>query len=227
MQLPKFEIAGRELAAFAKQAWLMRHDVGRPVFPANTEPGDHVVVCLHGLFATAGVLRPLREQLEKHPGIHTATLSYPVGPGVKPLARRLGELLSELPSDVSLHLLGHSLGGVVVRYFAQEIGDPRIVQTISLGAPFAGVRGASWVGLELTRDLAPSSSLLRALQLGSRRRLATQHLSIVAENDQVVSAPMAHALPGGDVTLVRRCGHNALLYHEQAIAAVERRVRGA
>jgi pimeloyl-ACP methyl ester carboxylesterase len=113
---------------------------------------------------------------------------------------------------------------VVARYFAQEMGDPRIVQTISLASPFAGVRNARWLGVDVARDIDPSSKLLRTIRLGSRRELGVPHLSLVAEDDAVVRAPMSHALPGGDVTLIRRCGHNTMLYHEETARLVERRV---
>jgi pimeloyl-ACP methyl ester carboxylesterase len=223
--LERVGIARREIAAYAKQAWLLRHDVARPVLPRNARPGDQVVVCLHGLFASAGVMRPLRKRIERHDGVHTATMSYRPGPSIRTLAGRLQELLGELPDRVDVHLVGHSLGGVVARWFAQEIGDSRVVQTISLATPYAGVSAARWLDVELAKELHPQSALLRTLQMGSRRALGVPHLSLVAENDQVISgAPMSHALVGGDVTLIRRCGHNAMLFHDEAIAHVERRV---
>jgi pimeloyl-ACP methyl ester carboxylesterase len=224
MALPVPKLDPRDIGAYARQAWLMRHDVRRPVLPRNAGPDDDVVVFLHGLFATAGVLRPLRERLERHPRVHAAALSYPPGPGVRSLVKRLGALLAELPDQVHVHLLGHSLGGVVARYYAQEVGDPRIVQTISMASPFAGVRTARLLGgVELARDLSPNSGLLRKLRLGGHRHLRVPHLSIVAEHDRMIGAPLSHALPGGEVFLVR-CGHNRLLYHPAAAKAVESRI---
>ncbi len=226
--LDRLGVAGREIAAIAKQALLLRHDLAAAV-PREVAQNDDVVVCLHGIFATAGVMRPLRERLERHGDdgwrLHTATMTYEPGPGIDTLARRLAEIVASLPLGVRVHLVGHSLGGVVVRWFAQEIGDPRLVQTISLAAPFAGVRSlGAKVGLAVAKDLDPQSPLLRKLRLGSTRALALPHLSLVAEHDHMVDTPMAHVLPGGDVTLIRKCGHNALLYHEEAAALVERRV---
>jgi pimeloyl-ACP methyl ester carboxylesterase len=223
LPFPKLSVAGREIAAFARQAWLLRHDINSSL-PAAVGEADDVVVCLHGLFATAGVLRPLRARLERYPGVQTASFTYPVGPGVKTLARRLHELLCELPERSRVHLLGHSVGGVVARYFAQEMGDPRVVQTISLGAPFAGVAGVGWLGVEVARDLSPTSTLLRQLRLSSRRRVGVRHLSLVAENDAVVGAPLSHALPGGDVVMIRGCGHNTMLFCDRTAEHVERRI---
>jgi pimeloyl-ACP methyl ester carboxylesterase len=224
LSLPRLQIATREIAAFARQAWLLRHDIVAPVVPRAARAGDHVVVCLHGLFATAGVLRPLRRRLERHPGVHTASTSYPVGPGIEALAERLGEVLARLPDDVAVHLLGHSVGGVVARFYAQEIGDPRIVETISMAAPFAGVRHAGRLGVAVARDLDPASGLLRSLIVGSRRHTAPRHLSLIAGSDAILHAPLAHALPGGEVRVVPNCGHNTLLFHDDVAAIIERRV---
>ena len=208
----------------ARQALLIHHDVAAPVLPRHVDDGDDVVVCLHGLMSTAGVLRPLRARLDRHPRLHTATMTYPVGPGIGALAKRLAELLTELPDGARIHLLGHSLGGVVVRHFAQEIGDRRVVQTISIAAPFAGLPHAARLGVEIARDMDRRSALLRNLVLGSQRALALPHLSLVAEHDGVLPAPLSHALPGGELTVIRRSGHNGMLLHAEVIAAVERRV---
>jgi len=223
LPLPKLKVASTEIAAYARQAWLMRYD-DAPLLPDEAQQGDDVVVCLHGLFANGGVLRPLRARLELHEGIHTASMSYPVGPGVKVLARQLRELLCELPDGVRIHLVGHSLGGVVARYFVQQLGDPRVIQTISMATPFAGVRRADWLRVAIGKDLAPSSPLLRQLRLSSLRRLALPHLSLIADRDSILSAPRAHALPRGDVAVVHNCGHNALLFHHEAASIIERRV---
>src|SRR5580692_3270252 len=72
--------AAREALAFARQGWLLRHDTSEPVIPRDVAPGDDVVVFLHGLFATAGVLRPLRAAVARHPFVHTATFTYLPGP---------------------------------------------------------------------------------------------------------------------------------------------------
>ena len=40
----------------------------------------------------------------------------------------------------------------------------------------------------------------------------------------MVSAPLSHALPGGDVTVIRNCGHNAMLFHDEVARRVEQRV---
>lgn len=224
----RFPSLGRELLVLGRQALLLRHDVARPVLPTGLRPGQDVVVCLHGILATAGVLRPLRKRLQRGLGVATATFSYaPSGHGVEALSQRLGSILGELPERARIHLVGHSLGGVVARYYAVHAGDERIVQTVSLAAPFAGVGGgvAAWgagLGIELARDLSPQSALLRTLRL--RAEGSVPHVSLLAGEDAVLGAPRSHALPGCEVIVVKHCGHNGMLYHDEALHELERLV---
>jgi hypothetical protein len=222
-------IAGREAAAFARQALLIWRDVAEPAIPAGARDGDDVVVLLHGLFATAGVLRPMREAISRRspgppaPSLHTAALSYPPGPGIEALAERLSVALGALPRGARIHLSGHSVGGLVCSLYAQESGDARVVQTISMATPFAGIPGARLLGFEGARDLDPKSPMLRRILLGAARR-AIPHLSIIAGSDTMVRSPVAHALPGGDVRIMDARGHNTLLFDPEVAALIVQRV---
>ncbi len=213
----------REVLAFARQASLIHLDFGA-VLPTETRPGDHVVVLLHGLFATAGVLRPLRRRIESETGAHTASFSYLPGPGVNRLAVELGSLVRRLPADAHIHLVGHSLGGVVARYFVQELGgDPRVRQTVSLGSPFGGTDHARLMPASAGRDISPGSPLLERVVGAAEEHLHIPHLAISGADDSVVTG-FSH-LPGGDHVELEHCGHNGLLYDPRAADLVVRRIR--
>jgi hypothetical protein len=216
-------VAAHEALAYARQGLLLRHDAAEPVIPRSVAPGDDVVVFLHGLFATAGVLRPLRAAIARHRFLHTAALTYLPGPGVPAIAARLGEITAKIPAGARLHLVGHSLGGIVARWFALESGDRRVVQTISLATPFGGVPRAAWLGVDTIRDMHPQSPVLRRILLHPGAD-GIPHLSIVAGADNLVDTPVAHALPGGDVLLMEGRGHNTLLFDDEVARAVERRI---
>jgi pimeloyl-ACP methyl ester carboxylesterase len=223
MRRSALSIAAREALAFARQGLLLHHDTSEPVIPRGVARGDDVVVFLHGLFATAGVLRPLRAAIGRHRFLHTAALTYLPGPGVPAIAAQLREIVASIPRDAHLHLVGHSLGGIVARWFALEAGDDRVVATISLAAPFAGVRSAAWLGVATVRDLRPESEVLRRILLHPEAP-RVPHLSIVAAADTLLPAPVSHALPGGDVLVMEGRGHNTLLFDEDVARAVERRI---
>ncbi|HEV8245292.1 MAG TPA: hypothetical protein VGP93_05975 [Polyangiaceae bacterium] len=218
--LRSIEAAGREAVALARQAVLFHRDV--TVVLPRARAGDDVVVFVHGLFATAGVLRPLRAQLEEQTGARTATFSYLPGPSIERIAERLRELVSALPDGVRIHLLGHSIGGLVSRWFVQELGgDPRVVQTISLGTPFAGTSRARLFPAPVGRDIVPGSWLLRRLE--RRASGGVPHCSIAGADDQIV--PSGALFSGGEGLVIQGCGHNGLLYHPLTLATVVRKVR--
>lgn len=221
--LRSLRVAAREAMAFARQATLLHRDLAAE-YPVEARSGADVVVLLHGLFATAGVLRPLRAHVERAAAARTASFTYAPGAGVESLADRLADLVAELPRDVRIHLVGHSLGGVVVRWFVQELGgDPRVVQTISMASPFAGTRHARFAPAGAGRDIAPGSEVLARLGQSLPRAAHLPHLSIVASDDALV--PDSAVLGSGDTLLVGECGHNGLLYHPEVFDEIVRRVR--
>ena len=211
---------GREAMAFARQATLLHRDMSAS-YPRLAQPGEHVVVFLHGLFATAGVLRPIRETVSEKTGAHAASFSYVPGPGVAAVAERLAELVDRLPSGVSIHLVGHSMGGLAARWFVQELGgDPRVVQSISLASPFQGTTRARLMPAAAGRDIAPGSAVLRRLR--ERGECGVPHLSVVAAADALVTEDAA--LHHGDRVEIADCGHNGVLYHRQVAELVAERV---
>ncbi|HYQ14952.1 MAG TPA: hypothetical protein VEQ58_04330 [Polyangiaceae bacterium] len=216
------EGVGREAAAIARQATLIYRDVrgARPMWVGGD--GD-VVMLVHGLFATAGVLRPLRRQIEARTGASTTSFTHPPGPGIPSIARDIARAVAAIRGDARIHLIGHSIGGVAVRYYVQELrADARVVQTMSIGSPFSGARSARLFPAPVGRDVAPGSELLRRLAQGARQRLCVPHVSISGQEDHVVS----HGawLAAGDHVSVAGCGHNSLIYHPSVVAEVVRRI---
>ncbi len=103
-----------------------------------------VVVYVHGLWQRGAEAAWLRRRLERDLGADTRAFSYPsVRADVTANARALAAFLGGIPAD-SLHLVGHSLGGLVIlKLFESGAGaglpPGRIVL---LGSPLRGSRTA-------------------------------------------------------------------------------------
>ena len=216
------EGVGREAAALARQATLLCRDV-RGARPLWVRADRDVVMLVHGLFATAGVLRPLRRDIEAQSSAFTCSFTHPPGPGIAHIAGEIARAVRAITGDVRIHLVGHSVGGVAVRYFVQELGsDSRVVQTVSIGSPFGGAAPARLFPAPVGRDVAPGSALLQRLARGAHERLLVPHLSILGEQDHVV--PSGAFLAGSERLSVPGCGHNSLLYHPRVVSEVIARI---
>jgi triacylglycerol lipase len=216
--------ATREALAFVKLALLMPRDVGLSV-PAGAVAGHDVVVFVHGTLATAGAWRPLRQRLELDSGIHTAGFTYGPASGAEGVARSLASLVAALPAGVRIHLVGHSLGGLAVRWYVQSgPRDPRVVQTIAVAAPFGGARGARLLPGPAGRDMRRGSAVLTWLA-ATAQAPALPHLSVFGTADTAVDSETS--FPVGERLIVPGAGHNGLLFHPFVADSVVERVLAA
>lgn len=95
------------------------------------------MILLHGLWFSGWVMAPLRRSLGRH-GFRTAVFSYPtVRQGLDDNARRLERFCRAQPGD-TLHLVGHSLGGLVALRMLALAADARPGRIVLLGTPLGG-----------------------------------------------------------------------------------------
>jgi hypothetical protein len=87
---------------------------------------------------------------------------------VRTIAARLAEEVEALVAETGyerIHIIGHSLGGLVARYYVTRLGgDERVHTLVTLGAPHAGTYAAYAWPSALGRQLRPGSGLVRELQ---------------------------------------------------------------
>jgi triacylglycerol lipase len=207
-----------------REVVLMPRDIA-PSVPKGLRHEDDVVVMVHGFFASAGVWRPMKRALAYGTGANVATFSHAPGVGIERIARSLAKLVERVPSYCRVHLVGHSLGGLVARYYVQEMGGhTRVSQTISLGSPFGGTSRAHPFPFLVGRDLSHRSPILARLRERAHEH-DVPHTSFVGDGDIVVVPADSAVFPRGDVVVLPNCGHNTLLFHGESIARVVDRVR--
>ena len=117
--------------------------------------GGEVVVLIHGLGANGFVLMGLLARRLKRAGYRTLIWSYPsftrtIDSHGEKLQRRLAEL--DADSAVNrIHLVSHSMGGIVARY-ALILGRPtKLGRLVMLAPPNKGARLATVCGPALRR----------------------------------------------------------------------------
>jgi triacylglycerol lipase len=213
-----------ETISTLREVYLMPRDLG-PVVPHQVDHADDVVVLIHGFFASAGVWRPMKQSLTRATGAKVASFTHAPGVGIDRIARSLAKIVERISARSRVHLIGHSLGGLVARWYVQELGGhTRVSQTISLGSPFGGTERAHPFPFLVGRDLATASPLLARLRSRAHEH-DVPHTSLVGEGDLMVVPAESAVFPRGDVIVLPRCGHNTLLFHTDSIARVVDRVR--
>ncbi|OCW84779.1 hypothetical protein A8M60_09010 [Nocardia farcinica] len=196
------------------------------------DAGGHVVVFLHGLMESefAWSLRPKRtgparrptygERLTHDIGATEVQIRYNTGRHISENGRALADLLDALvllwPTPVTrLTLIGHSMGGLVVRsacHAADQRGDywtGLVSETVCLGTPHLGAPLARGVhlatnALNRTPVTRPIGSLLRRRSAGVRDLF---HGSLT-DDDWIGHDPDAWSQPpGADVPLLAGARH--------------------
>lgn len=91
-----------ETVATLREVALMARDI-TPVLPCRDEPCDDVVVLIHGFFASAGVFRPMRQQLIANTNAKIASFSHAPGARIERIARSLARLVARIPATSRVH----------------------------------------------------------------------------------------------------------------------------
>jgi pimeloyl-ACP methyl ester carboxylesterase len=101
------------------------------------------VVCLHGVWMPGAVMTLVKRRLENEYQYQGHLFSYPSVSGtLDENARSLAEFIAEHQFD-KVHLVGHSLGGVVSLRMLALQPDAPVDRVVCLGSPLCGSRAAS------------------------------------------------------------------------------------
>lgn len=228
--------AGAEAAALAHH--LIRYPTGIPSEPQAqrcpprpvTAPAHHgPVLLVHGFVDNRAVFGPLRRDLHRHGWTHLHALNYsPLTRDVRAAAVLLArhvEWAADAHGGDQVAVVGHSLGGLIARYYVQRLGGHQLAPTvITLGTPHEGTTAALLPNpFPITRQLRPGSDLLAELRLPAPQ-CSTHFTALRAELDELViphrSAWLHHRDLSADNLLISGVGHVGLPGHPRAVAAV-------
>jgi pimeloyl-ACP methyl ester carboxylesterase len=146
-----------------------------------------VIVYVHGLWQSGGEAVLLRRRLALELDADARAFSYrSVAADASTNARELTKYLSALSAD-RLHLVGHSLGGLVIlKAFEQEPAlDARLApgRIVLLGSPLRGSRTArNLAGLPFGRKIMGRSIHEEVLMARERQWHGARELGVIAGN---------------------------------------------
>ncbi|MER7566327.1 lipase family alpha/beta hydrolase [Streptomyces sp. NPDC048523] len=139
---------------------------GAAQLPTEAKPP---VVLLHGFIDNRSVFVLLRRSLAQHGRQQIESLNYsPLTCDIRAAAELLGrhiEGICERTGSERVDVVGHSLGGLIARYYVQRLGgDTRVRTLVTLGTPHSGTRVAPLANAHpIVRQMRPGSELLEEL----------------------------------------------------------------
>ncbi|MFF3491013.1 lipase family alpha/beta hydrolase [Streptomyces sp. NPDC002795] len=190
--------------------------------PRLPTPAKPPVLLLHGFIDNRSVFVLLRRSLTQHGRRHIESLNYsPLTCDIRAaaalLARHVEEVCERSGRD-RVDIVGHSLGGLIARYYVQCLGgDTRVRTLVTLGTPHGGTRVAPLADAHpIVRQMRPGSSLVEELKRpapGCR----TRFVSFWSDFDQLMlpleTACVDHADLLAQNVRVTGIGHLALPVH--------------
>jgi triacylglycerol lipase len=171
------------------------------------------ILLVHGL-----VDNLLRRTLRRRGFGRVIPVNYsPFTQDVRTAAARLARLVEKTCDETGyerVHVVGHSLGGVVARYYVQRLGgDARVHTLCTLGSPHEGTLAARLVPQRLVKQLRPGSDLLAELAEPAPG-LRTRFVAFWSDLDQLIVPKSAARLEHPDLAvrnvLLRGVGHMSL-----------------
>ncbi|MDP8978442.1 MAG: alpha/beta fold hydrolase [Actinomycetota bacterium] len=186
------------------------------------------VILVHGYVMNRSAFLVMSRALARAGFRHVRSFEYPqFSRGV---ARVAGMLRTEVEATLAASgaarcmIVGHSMGGVVARYYIQELGGQDTVDTlVTLGTPHDGTYTAAWGVGPAALDMAYRSPLLERLRAGARRA-DVRYISYYSDLDVwVVPAVSAKlTVPALEATnvRVRDIGHLSMLLSGEVIRSV-------
>ncbi|MER6071915.1 esterase/lipase family protein [Streptomyces sp. NPDC001852] len=187
------------------------------------------VVLLHGFIDNRSVFVLLRRNLTQHGRQHVASLNYsPLTCDIRAAAELLGrhvEELCERTGSDRVDIVGHSLGGLIARYYVQRLGgDLRVRTLVTLGTPHSGTRAAPLANAHpIVRQMRPGSGVIEELNRpapGCRTRFVSFWSDLDSVMVPLETARLEHPDLDAQNVRVTGIGHLALPVHPAVAAGI-------
>jgi pimeloyl-ACP methyl ester carboxylesterase len=199
--------------------------VQRGLVVGDIEAAGTPILLVHGLVDNRSIFTMLRRGLHRRGFRRVLSLNYsPLTTDVRHAAERLAARIEEICHETGferIHVIGHSMGGLIARYYVQCLGgDDRVHTLVTLGSPHNGTLPAYLVPHRLGRQLRPGSDVVNQLSMPAPD-CRTRFLAVWSDLDQMIVPKTAARIDHPDLAarnvLVRGVGHMSLPIHRRAV----------
>lgn len=184
----------------------------------DVEAAGTPILLVHGMIDNRSIFTLLRRGLRRRGFGTVVSINYsPLTADVRVAAAWLAQEVESLVAETGyerVHVVGHSLGGLIARYYVTRLGgDQRVHTLVTLGTPHGGTFNAYVLPSHLCRQLRPGSELMRELSApvsGCR----TRFVSYWSDLDQLVFPQRNARMTHPDLTVrniaIHGTGHMSL-----------------
>ncbi|MET8244798.1 alpha/beta fold hydrolase [Streptomyces sp. NPDC005202] len=199
---------------------------GAAQLPTEAKPP---VVLLHGFIDNRSVFVLLRRSLAQNGRQRVESLNYsPLTCDIRTAAELLGRHIEEIcerTGSEQVDVVGHSLGGLIARYYVQRLGgDLRVRTLVTLGTPHSGTRVAPLANAHpIVRQMRPGSEVIEELARpapGCRTHFVSFWSDLDHLMDPLDSACIDHPDLMAQNVQVTGIGHLALSVHPAVAAGI-------
>jgi triacylglycerol lipase len=199
--------------------------VQRGLLIGDIEAAGTPILLVHGMVDNRSIFTVLRRNLQRRGFHRVLSLNYSVRTGdVRQAAERLSAHIEGICADTGferIHVIGHSMGGLIARYYVQCLGgDQRVHTLVTLGSPHGGTATAFLVPHRLGRQLRPGSDVVTELAAPAPD-CRTRFLSVWSDLDQMIvpkaNARIDHPDLAAHNVHVSGVGHMSLPIHRRTV----------
>lgn len=209
------------------------HGLAHLTDPDDDAPVQTPVLLVHGYGANKSNWLFVKRYLDQAGFTRVHALNYnPLTADIPELAERCRSRADDLREHFGtdqVHIIGHSLGGIIARYAVQVHGADGVGVCITIASPHGGVRLARYGSpiaavspLASGLQLRPGSAVMTMLR-ASARELPTRFVAYYSNLDLIVPARRAMILePELDATniLVKDHGHLSIMLSRRLATSV-------
>ncbi|WP_329118407.1 esterase/lipase family protein [Streptomyces sp. NBC_01465] len=201
-----------------------------------TGPDRPPVVLLHGFVDNRSVFVLLRRSLARHGWRRIEALNYsPLTCDIRVAAELLARHVEEICARTGhqqVDVVGHSLGGLIARYYVQRLGgDTRVRTLVTLGTPHSGTHVAQLMSAHpIVRQMLPGSSVIEELRKPAEG-CCTRFVSFWSDLDHLMAPVESACVQHPDLIVqnvrVSGIGHLALPVHPAVAAGIRQALESA
>jgi len=177
---------------------------------AGSQSQQLPVLLIHGYCCNHGVWLDVAPRLQALGHTVLAINLEPMFCSIDDYAPQVEQAVAQLRAQTGqqrVALLGHSMGGLVIRAWMRAYGDAQVAVAVALGSPHQGTQITPHAKLPNARQMVWASDWLQALQASeSPQRRALLRIALT-EQDAIVFPQTAQTLPGVATQVFSGIGH--------------------